>query len=42
MGGGNAQKSAMARERNKKNAPKEAKSTLKDTQKTGVICKICR
>ncbi|KAJ3265165.1 hypothetical protein HDU77_006210 [Chytriomyces hyalinus] len=43
MGGGNAQKSAMARARNAKNASADAKSQLKvNEQAKNVQCGICR
>ena len=41
MAGGNGNKSKMARERNLKNAPKEAKSTLNDSYKTAIVCQVC-
>ena len=41
MGGGNQQKSAMARARNAAKAGSEAKSTLKDTNRAAVKCKVC-
>ena len=36
MGGGNGNKSKNARERNAKNAPKEAKSTNNDANKSSI------
>eukprot|EP00121_Abeoforma_whisleri_P007528 Awhi_evm1s6876 len=41
MGGGNAQKSATARARKEKNAKGVAKSSLKDTNRASIVCKIC-
>ncbi|KUI58687.1 hypothetical protein VM1G_06120 [Cytospora mali] len=42
MGGGNGAKSAQKRERNAKNAGKEAKSQLKvNEQAKDIQCKVC-
>lgn len=43
MGGGNGAKSAKSRERNAKDAPKEAKSILKEKGKLmNIQCMVCR
>ena len=41
MAGGNGNKSKMARERNMKNAPIEAKSSLNDKSKCAIVCQVC-
>eukprot|EP00122_Pirum_gemmata_P019663 Pgem_evm1s18400 len=41
MGGGNAQKSATARARKQRDQKGEAKSILKDKNRSSIVCQIC-